>query len=91
MFIYQILENGYLGEIKEIDDSIKGIPLGWTRTRIPFEITTESFVIWSGSGWEKTSMPPQEPVVPEESILPEEPVSTESDAQLETLINTIIT
>jgi hypothetical protein len=43
MFIYQILENGYLGEIKEIDDSIKGIPLGWTRTPLNFEISTDKY------------------------------------------------
>jgi hypothetical protein len=57
MKIYQILENGYLGEITTVSDDTKGIPFGWTRTGFTFDVPSDHYVIWTGDGWHLTIIP----------------------------------
>ena len=61
MKIYQILKNGYLGNITEVPDGTLAIPMGNTRT-VPPEIPAGSYAIWQGTEWGLTATPPQ-PVV----------------------------
>jgi hypothetical protein len=63
MKIYQILPNGYLGEIRDVPDGTPGIPVGFTRTVAP-EIPENHYGIWQGNGWGITENPPPVPQPP---------------------------
>ena len=64
MKLYQILPNGYLGEITEVPDETIGLPPGRTNT-IPPEIPEGKFAYWAGTHWSIVEYPPFEPVVVE--------------------------
>jgi len=63
MILYIIAENGYYGgsyEVPDDPDDVGGIPLGTTKKPIP-EAPEGMYVIWGGSGWNLTNIPPYVP------------------------------
>jgi hypothetical protein len=66
MLVYQILSNGYLGEVLEFSDG-EGIPLGYTRTPPPPAMPGH-YVKWGPFKWEVTLTPPPPEPEPERII-----------------------
>jgi len=58
MLIYQILPNGYLGEV--VESYSLAIPIGFTRTQPPSENIDGKYVVWNPLGrWEYTDIAPE--------------------------------
>lgn len=62
MKIYKVLENFYFGGSIDYPDDEHGIPLGYTRTAPPADLTLgeNEYLKWIGTNWIKTTEPPPE-------------------------------